>query len=278
MLEKYDRQKYLKWDGGFETFCHTGGFVSIGGTMKTLFLTVFALVVSTTAMADFPESVLLIPEAVYTPTGFDDNDNVQFVFEGKFPNSCYRAGLTTHEVDLEKKRVIVNNNAFYYGSGICLTMLVPYVKEVGLGLMPKGEYKIFFREQADNDVQNDQLIEMGKIGVRAAVTSDPDDYLYAPVDNVWLKKVDGNLKLTIQGGWPNTCMSMDRVEVSRKNNTIVVLPVAKMGTVNCALPIVPIPYELTVPVKEMGEGRVLVHVRSLSGKALNRVLDLPEEQ
>ncbi len=246
--------------------------------MKTLVFTVFALVVSTTtAIADTPRDVLLIPDAVYTPTGFDDNDKVQFVFEGTFPDSCYREGITDHEIDFEKKRIIVSNSAFHYSTEICLKMLVPYVKEVNLGLMERGEYKIFFREQAENYVEDGRLVEMGKIEVVAAVTSDPDDYLYAPVYNVWLKKVDEELKLTIQGGWPNTCMSMDRVEVSRKNNTIVVLPIAKMGTVNCALPKMPIPYELTIPVKDVGEGRVLVHVRSLSGRALNRLQDLPKD-
>ena len=45
-----------------------------------------------------PTSIEIAAAKVYTPNGFDDNDVVQIILEGQFPNPCYQV----KEVKLER--------------------------------------------------------------------------------------------------------------------------------------------------------------------------------
>lgn len=230
-----------------------------------------------TGMSAGPAPTLLIPDKVYTPVGFDDNDNAQFVFEGYYPSSCYRSGIVTQSIDKATKKIVVQNKAYYYEGIICMPMLTPYNHAVSLGVVTEGNYEIFFRGETDTESTEGPLVKMGNLKVAHSESSDPDDYLYAPVDKVWVSSDAQGSVLTVAGGYSNTCMSMDKVDLRRTDDVIVVLPKAKMGTEDCAIPIVPIPYQINVPMVGIGEGRVLFHVRSLSGQAVNSLVDLPKD-
>ncbi|MCB0394917.1 MAG: hypothetical protein KDD25_10165, partial [Bdellovibrionales bacterium] len=216
----------------------------------------------------------LLPEVVYTPLGFDDNDNSQFVYEGYYPSSCYRKSLVSHKVDLAAKKIVVKNTAVYYGDIVCTPMLTRYSHEVNLGVLPEGRYDVFFEAPDENNANRE--VKMGQLLVVKAHSAEPDDYLYAPVDRVWLTFGGGHTNLKIVGGYSNTCLTMDRIEFRREGNVVVVLPIAKLEGEHCSIPFLPIPYEEEVDLGNIGQGRVLFHVRSLSGQAVNSISDLPE--
>lgn len=244
--------------------------------MKTLLTSALAGLValmSSQAMALSDEPVVFnqLPSAMYVPVGFDTNDNSQIVIEGQFDNSCYRPGVTEYQVDYASKTILINNKAQKYQSDFCLMVILEYKKEINLGLLNvPGDYKVMFM---DNSGQSESL---GMINIAPASTSAADDYIYAPVREARYDKptLDKNGEVVLRGTFTNSCMKMDRVIVSRPNvGVIQVLPIAKMeDRTDCrVLKDNPVPFEERISLKGFGSGRVLIHVRSLNGQAVNLI-------
>ena len=55
-----------------------------------------------------PEIVNIPLNKVYVPVGFDDNDRVQIVVEGDFPNTCYKIGPYTFHMNEVTRRLAFN--------------------------------------------------------------------------------------------------------------------------------------------------------------------------
>lgn len=224
------------------------------------------------AYADGPITVTQLPAELFTPVGFDDNDNTQFVIEGFFPNTCYRMGSHTVDINVEKREITVNNQAFFYPESLCLEVLVPYSRIVNLGVLSAGDYRIQF---VGNDGK--QVVPMGRVEVVKSPNKGPDDFLYAPVQNSYVNvKANGTAELILSGEYTNTCMEIEQVIVHpSKEKVIVVQPIMKekdFAAPGCAQMMVP--YTKKVDLAEKPTGRVLVHVRSLNGKSLNNIVKL----
>ncbi len=215
------------------------------------------------AQASGPETVLTAYHTGYVPDGFDTNDRVEIVGEGIFPNTCFRPATPKVEVDHERKVVEVNSRAYEY-SGFCLQMLVPYHQVLDLGLLKAGDYQIFQKDTADS---------LGQVKVRAATTSSPDDFLYAPVSQAFFKQTESKQTLTLTGKFTNSCMTLVDVVTHVQKNVITVQPIAELrdGT-DCKVG--EYPFERTVDVKGTSTGRFLVHVRSLNGQSVNTLVDI----
>lgn len=212
----------------------------------------------------FPKIVNTTFKVGYIPVGFDTNDNAQLVAEGVFSNTCFRPASVKAVVSHKDKTIHLYPRAYKY-DGACLQMMVNWHKEIDLGVLETGDYKVI-------TVNGKDRAELGAMKVATATNSSPDDYLYAPVSQAYFEKVDGKYYVRVSGEFPQTCMQMREVIVRVQENVLVVQPIAEETSEACEAR--PTPYSELVEVKDAKPGRYLVHVRSLNGKAINNLVDV----
>jgi hypothetical protein len=232
-------------------------------------LTIFFLLLFTsiTASANFdqtsPALVKVSPKKVYVPKGFDSNDQVQVVAEGAFPNGCYKPGDATAKVDHESKEIVIQTNAYKY-QGICIQVIVNYSQVINMGVLQEGVYKVI--NEADDSV-------LTEITIKAANTSDPDDFIYAPINQALISKIDGETNLVLTGTFTNSCMSLKEVIVTSDADSMVVQPIVEVATEDCEDGNFPFRYNRAIP-NLLSPGRYLLHVRSMNGRAFNNLIDI----
>lgn len=242
--------------------------------MKTYVLSLLAVLSLGVALVGSPafaaSSVKLItyePSKVFTPRGFDNNDNAQIVLDGIFPNTCYKVSEPIVKVDLTNKKIHVKDQALHFTNTVCLYMLVQYFKPINLGVLPEGKYEILV-EDKDGNVKKDADLNIAK-----ANSVSPDEHLYAPVEEAWVDQSGQIPVLVLRGHFTQSCLRMKEVLMNDYPDLIEVLPIAEqVPGVACSDALVP--YEERVPLKGGQTGRVLVHIRSLNGQSVNRVLNL----
>lgn len=238
--------------------------------MKSMTKVLFAALVAVPAMAMAVEIIDYSPSDIFAPVGFDSNDNTQIVLAGTYPNTCYKVGEPSVTIDKANKRVFVQDKAFHH-QGICLYMMVPYHKAVNLGVMEAGDYDIMLGDQSNPSA----AVKTGQLAVAKATSTSADDYLYAPVEEASLVKDNADLQLTLKGTFTKSCYQIKNVKVSMvtsPNNMIIVQPIAEEDGSTCFE--TEKGFEKTVTIKNAPEGRTLLHIRSLNGQAINRVLNL----
>lgn len=242
--------------------------------MKTTLMLIIAALVSSTATAAFdqPDVFASAPSGVYVPQGFDTNDNVEIFFEGEFTDACYKVGMTSHTVDVENRSIYITDMAYYFGENFCAAMLVPYQKGQNLGMLDKGEWKVYFRHSRGN------FVESGYVPVHQAKTSRPDDHLYAPVDKIYFHRGQGDQagKVELTGKFYDKCMHMDYVKVNQRpgSNVIEILPVAIMDRGGCEEVPEGIDFNYTVKLNSLREGRFLLHTRANNGRSVNEIVTI----
>lgn len=211
---------------------------------------------------------------VFVPQGFDDNDNAEVILQGYFPNSCMKLGPVESYVNPDSQVIQINPQVYVYESAACLQVRVPFVQKVQLGNLNSGAWNIAVDGELD--------VEPLPLSVKKAVSAAPDDYLYAPVDEVvLLPEPKSNLhRLVVSGRWPElpegACFELVRLE-SRMgpDNALVVLPIAELRPQEkCSLPdnkqrafSASVLLDKPLPVD------ALVHVRVLNGESLNKFYD-----
>lgn len=116
--------------------------------MKTAILALATLIAlplfQTSALAkegDVHEKVIGV-NSVYIPSGFDSTSESFVVVNGWFPHSCYKLkGATVNHVGPTLHEVTVLANVT---EGLCLTVIIPFNKEVAMGKLAVGDHKIHF--------------------------------------------------------------------------------------------------------------------------------------
>jgi hypothetical protein len=238
---------------------------------KKFLLALVGLLFGSIAFAQNYKPVLINfePENIFIPQDFDNNDNAQVVVDGTFPDTCYKVGPVEYTVNQDKKVIYVRNKAYHYNSSWCATLMVPFFQTVNLGILREGKYEV-------KVVQNSGATKTsGLLPVFYSKNIGPDDFLYAPVTEVFLKNkiTEGNRSIVMRGYYTNTCMYMKDVKILyRTGNVIEILPIANLrNDIPCYEKI--IPYEKEIEVTEKIKGKALLHVRSLSGQAVNNVVN-----
>ena len=218
-----------------------------------------------------PDVVDHLPGAAYIPPGFDDNDHAQLVIEGVLPNNCFKVGPTDVKVDEIQKVIYVKNSFYYYKEAMCLQMQVPYEKEVDVGVIPVGQYKVIFTAGSDSKVG------YGLMGISKATTKNADNFLYAPVTSVELlvNTNDKSKVLQLKGEFSNPCMKLKEVKFNHYSysDVIEVYPIAEMDSGNCS-GTDSRAFQTTLNLKDIPQGRYLVHVRVLNGRAVNKIVKI----
>lgn len=217
-------------------------------------LTAFAQYEPTTEGATF--------DKVYVPVGFDNNDHIQIVGEGLFENACYRPAPTVVNIDQATQTINLGPVAYKY-SGFCAQVVLPFERAIDIGVLKIGVWKV---------TQGKDPKVIAEIPVKPALAFAPDDFLYAPVTQAFLRQSGKRTMVFVTGQFTNSCMSMEKVEVNANGDTIVVQPIAQMGEKDCKEG--SFPFQKAVRVPKLKEGRYLLHVRSLNGNAINNLVNI----
>lgn len=226
-----------------------------------------AMLASSTGQAtplDGPIKVGVPFNHAYIPDGFDDNDVVQFVAEGLFTNSCYRQTQPTVDVDHESRVISVGPVAYKY-EGFCLQVVLPFDRVIDVGVLKAGRYKV---------VQSAERKVLGEIDVKPASTIAPDDHLYAPVSQAYVRSRGSKSNVYLSGNFPVSCMKIKEIRTLIQNEVLALQPIAEIDpSVPCQAGV--FPFETRAESGPMTTGRYLLHVRSLNGKAINSLFDVP---
>lgn len=230
--------------------------------MKTTHLiSAIALVTGSVFAGTMPTTKMVPVDHIYSPIGFDSNDNTEVVLTGFLPNLCYKAQKA--DVNVDGTKVNVNMKALKYETtGYCVEMIVPFVESVGLGILDKGKYDITVNG-------NTSLEKKGAIQVAEATSDAIDDFVYANVE--YVERVEGTRKVLLKGHNPSDCFQKEEVKlVSNGADTFSVLPKMKQVSSFCPRKMVSFEWEVEVP-NTVNADDVLLHVRCMDGKSVNAI-------
>lgn len=231
--------------------------------MKTFLLTLTALM-SVNTFAGLPVEKTIAIDQIFTPKGFDSNDTTEIVITGYLPNLCHKSPKIYVSKDGKNLNLRVTALSYHKTNPFCPQVAVPFTKKVELGVLAEGDYKIVVNKDT-------QFEELAAIEVVEPVDSIIDNYIYANVD--YIEDIgDGDYKVTLRGYNPSYCLELDRVEFkSNGENTYSVLPIMKQVNELCPMKLTPFEYEVEIP-KDLKVKKILLHVRSMDGSSINRVV------
>ena len=233
--------------------------------MRNLIVTA-ALLVSSQLMAQGPVVVVDAPlDHLFIPQGFDNNDNVEVVVTGKYPNPCY----TRNKVEIDVKGDLVNIQVTSLmqedqNRKLCEDMKVPFSEVVTIGSLQAGDYKV---------VVNDQLT--GKLDVSVTSSNSVDDHLYAQVDYVELGFTGGlSGDAMLVGSSVSPCLILDKVEyLDNGADTYSVLPIMKKINNECPEKRTRIAIPIKFDPNKLKNSQILLFVRSIDGKSVHSIID-----
>ena len=199
---------------------------------------------------------------VYSPKGFDSNDNTQVILSGYLPSLCYKAPKA--EFTVAGSEIHIRVTAMLSESSICPLVVVPFLEPISIGALPPGAYQVLVNEES-------AFPATSSIGVDQAPSPAIDEHIYANVLRV--DTVPGSRNIVIRGENPSSCFVLDRIEfVSNGSDTYSVLPILKQVQAECDTVKVPFAYPAVVPSSLAGKS-VLLHVRVMNGKSVNVLLE-----
>ena len=144
---------------------------------------------------------------------------------------------------------------------------IQFTNLLELGNLKAGTYTVKYNTGSK--------VETKTFEVSAAVSSGIDDFLYAPVSNAFIPELiysTDSAEVILTGILTNTCMTFNgEVNVKRMGNVFIVLPKMSLNTFAQCSP-TQIPLQSIVSLGAIKkEGRYLVHVRSTTGRSVNKV-------
>lgn len=230
----------------------------------------FALVL-TTLMSFAQTQIIDAPvDHLFVPAGFDNNDNIELVVTGLFPNPCYKRNDVKVEVnadiiDIKVTSILSGDDK----SSLCAAMVVPFKENIIVGNLQGGDYKIV--------VNRNTVYELKSIiHVAEAASQNQDDHLYAMVNHIDLGFTGGTTGSAFLVGWKTSdCLEVDRVEyLSNGSDTLSIMPIMKKTREFCPMKMT----RLYVPVQfnpqDFTHSKILLMSRTLEGRSVNNLLNL----
>jgi hypothetical protein len=205
---------------------------------------------------------------LYVPIGYDDNDEIVAVVEGYLETPCEQLrGAKVHQVG---NTFVVEPQRESYGKK-CDPLQVPFTLEVILNpedTIAEGSYLV--QVEGKSRTLTEPLI------VKKSTEEWPDEFVYAPVDDAEVGLLSGGkMRAVVQGRFQNTCVAIDEMKIETKNGkTYELQPKTKWLKVDTkGEPCInkEIRFTAHADFDEPTPGRYLLHVRSQSGRAVNRI-------
>ena len=201
--------------------------------------------------------------AAYVPIGFDNINKSQVTVEGVFTDTCYRVG--PYQVQINGDTITVTQGTYRY-KGICADVLVPFSHVVELGILKIGNYTIL--DGASGRTLG--TLPIVKAPHKSPATY-PDDYLYAPVSDASLLVDNGQKRIVLSGAFTDDCTRLTEIRTQVFGQVIQVLPITERAASGCHRGFHP--FQVTKPIS-VPDGHYLLHVRSLSGNAVSKMVDV----
>ena len=227
--------------------------------MKILIMILFTSFFTSIAIANETKKhiheISLPIEKVFSPAGFDSNDNTQLIIQGYLPNLCYNSPRSNFKIT--KNTIYIDLKAYYRNSASnnCAEIAVPFIETINLGTLSPGEYIIKYNNK-DNSI----------LKIAKAASTNTDDHIYANVE--YIEKTNEVEKIILKGHNPSDCIIFDHFQVIQNKNSYSILPKMKQVSNFCPKKMVPFSYELTLP-NNTKDRVFLIHVRSMDGKSIN---------
>lgn len=216
------------------------------------------------ALAGVPVEKLVPVENIYSPNGFDSNDNAEIIIEGYLPNLCHKAPFKKVRVDGNKIHISISAYNYDSSNPFCPEVIVPFLESVDVGVLDKGDYEV---------IVNGHSMYEKKSNMRVYESSSDavDENVYANVE--FIEKEAGSRVVKLKGYNPSDCFEKDEINViNNKKDVYSILPKMKQVSDFCPMKMVPFEYELEVP-KNLDKDKVLLHVRVMNGKSVNSVFN-----
>lgn len=225
--------------------------------MKRIVVIMLALLMAGVSSAGILPRLEEIPvDEIYSPKGFDSNDDVEVIVSGWLPNLCYKVPQAKYEVKGNVIDIKIQARKYMDEFNSCAEMVVPFLKSVRVGLLNKGLYEV----KVNGKISSSMFVNQ-------ASSDAIDDVVYANVE--YVQKMEGKRQVVLKGYNPSDCFVQDRVEfIDNGKNVYSVLPVMEQVSDHCPMKMVPFEWEVEVPSK-LKEDRVLLHVRAMDGKSVN---------
>lgn len=221
-----------------------------------------------------PMKVVLIPSK-----GYDDNDNIQAVVYGSLPNACYKAGDSKADLELGTNEISITQYAWKTDEGDCaneatlpdsMRSAIPFSDEVKLGHLKQGVYQVKWENEA-------RSISSRIFEVEIAPTGRVDNLPYAAVTGLGVADFtfsNEDIVVTMTGFLNSSCVELDtQTQVIRLDDVFVLLPTIKQKVGAICRQII-LPFQTTVNLGKVDPGIFLIQSRSMSGKAVNKVVNV----
>lgn len=221
------------------------------------------------AIAQRPTVIDAPVDHVFVPAGFDNNDNVEVVVTGYFPNPCYNRNDVTVKVVDDLIKISVTASVKEDKGSLCAAMIVPFKEDISVGNLQGGDYKIVVNEGTPFELKD-------SIKIVEAASQNQDDHIYAMVDYVDLGFTGGSLGDTRLIGWkPSDCLELDRVEYrSNGKDTVIVMPIMKKVRDFCPMKLTPLEVPVRFNPSEYSHSKVLLMSRTIDGRSVNALVNL----
>ncbi len=214
--------------------------------------------------AAVPLEVMVPINHVYSPSGFDSNDNSQIIISGYLPNLCHKSPRSIVKMENNKIDIKVMSLRYDSSNPYCPEMIVPFVEAVDLGVMDKGNYDVVVNGKSVYE-------QRAVLDIQEASSDAVDEFVYADVE--YIDKSLGNRMIVLKGYNPSDCFVLDEIEIlDNKKDVYSIKPKMKQISDFCALKMMPFEYEMEVPEK-LHAPQVLLHVRSIKGRSVNSLFN-----
>lgn len=236
--------------------------------MKIAF-SAFLVLASLNLYAQSEPIVITSPiDHVFVPMGFDNNDNIEVVVTGKFPNPCYIKN--SMHVRVQDEKIHIEVTALKKDNpdlAMCAPMEVPFRESITIGNLQGGDYDLIINEGT-------RFEHNEKLQVAVSDSQSVDDYLYPIVEYVELGFTGGlSGDAFIIARSPSDCVVFDQVKyISNGKDTISVLPIMKKVTGVCNNRQKRIEIPIKFKPNAFRNKDVLLFVRSIEGKAVNTII------
>lgn len=232
--------------------------------MKNLLLSA-ALLSSQALFASAPTVVPAPIDHLFIPDGFDNNDSIELVVTGKYPNPCY----SRNKIEVEVKGDLIDIHVTSLSkeaqnNSLCEELKVPFSEVINVGSLQAGEYRVRVNPETSYE-------QKGNLSVDLSSSNSVDDFLYAQVDYVDLGFTGGQSgDALLVGRSISPCLALDKVEyLSNGKDTLSILPIMKKISQDCPEKYTSLHVPIKFNLKNYKHEKVLLFVRSVEGKSIH---------
>lgn len=253
----------------------------IYASISLLPLVAFNVAHAAIPMPPVPASSLVevtVGDVFFPEKGYGSNNLVQLTLDGYLPNRCYQIAKPKYELLKDSKTIIVHQYAYLEQSELCQDQarlplqfrgIVPFTHDLSIGHLPAGDYKVVFNPKASRPQSKPLNVYLSK-------NMTTDDLAYASVSTVSMPKIvngEAPIKVQLNGVFNSSCSFISDLKVTIEKDVVVVQPIlGYKPEAFCVYTLIPFSQEFEIG--KHSEGRYLMHVRSMSGEALNHVFSV----